>query len=155
MAVKTIYPVTRDRKNKVLKRPIDLTGINKVPTVGSCPVGKIYFLLVILSRHFTRILSLNFLIWTSEAIPFNTKNIKSWGEGRHVPAPPPPKRYASDYCPSSWRHKLDRILFNDIFNVFLSSPPPRPQSSGGTGVSPPTPAPIRRQQFCYKPVYML
>ena len=37
MAKKTIYPGIRSRKNKVLKRPIDLTGINKV---GYCPVGK-------------------------------------------------------------------------------------------------------------------
>ena len=34
MAKKTIYPETRGRKNKVLKRPIDLTGINKAPIVG-------------------------------------------------------------------------------------------------------------------------
>ena len=34
MAKKTIYPGTQDRKNKVLKRPIDLAGINKVPVVG-------------------------------------------------------------------------------------------------------------------------
>ena len=34
MAKKTIYPGTQGRKNKVLKRPIDLTGINKVPIVG-------------------------------------------------------------------------------------------------------------------------
>ena len=34
MAKKTIYPGTRGRKNKVLKRPIDFTGINKVPIVG-------------------------------------------------------------------------------------------------------------------------
>ena len=34
MAKKTIYPGTRGRNNKVLKRPIDLTGINKVPIVG-------------------------------------------------------------------------------------------------------------------------
>ena len=40
MAQKTFYPGTRGRKNKVLKRPIDFTGINKVPNVGKCPVGK-------------------------------------------------------------------------------------------------------------------
>ena len=34
MAKKVIYPGTQGRKNKVLKRPIDLTGINKVPMVG-------------------------------------------------------------------------------------------------------------------------
>ena len=34
MAKKTIYPGTQGRKNKVLKRPIDLTGINTVPIVG-------------------------------------------------------------------------------------------------------------------------
>ena len=30
---KTIYPGTQGRKNKVLKRPFDLTGINQVPIV--------------------------------------------------------------------------------------------------------------------------
>ena len=40
MAKKTIYPRTQGRKNKVLKGPIDLTGTNKVPIVGYCPVGK-------------------------------------------------------------------------------------------------------------------
>ena len=40
MVKKAIYPGTRGRKNKVLKRPIYLTGINKVPIVGWCPVGK-------------------------------------------------------------------------------------------------------------------
>ena len=34
MVKKTIYPGTRGRKSKVLKKPIDLTGINKVPIVG-------------------------------------------------------------------------------------------------------------------------
>ena len=34
MTKTTICPGTRGRKNKVLKRPIDLTGINKVPIVG-------------------------------------------------------------------------------------------------------------------------
>ena len=40
MAKKTFYPGTRGRKNKDLKRPIDFTGINKVPIVGYCPSGK-------------------------------------------------------------------------------------------------------------------
>ena len=40
MVKKTINPGTRGRKNKVLKGPIDLTGINKVLTVGECPLGK-------------------------------------------------------------------------------------------------------------------
>ena len=34
MAKKSIYPGTRGKKNKVLKRPIDLTGSNEVPIVG-------------------------------------------------------------------------------------------------------------------------
>ena len=34
MAKKTIYPGKRGIKNKVLKRHIDLTGINKVRIVG-------------------------------------------------------------------------------------------------------------------------
>ena len=34
MAKKTIDPGSQGRKYKVLKRPIDLTGINKVPIVG-------------------------------------------------------------------------------------------------------------------------
>ena len=34
MAKKNIYPGTQDRKNEVLKRPIDLTGVNKVLMVG-------------------------------------------------------------------------------------------------------------------------
>ena len=34
MAKKTIYPGTRGRKNKVLQRPIDFTGTNKVPILG-------------------------------------------------------------------------------------------------------------------------
>ena len=33
-------PWNTGQENKVLKRPIDLTGINKVPIVGLCPVGK-------------------------------------------------------------------------------------------------------------------
>ena len=40
MAKKTIGPGTQGRKNKVLKSSIDLKGINKVPIVGKCPVGK-------------------------------------------------------------------------------------------------------------------
>ena len=34
MAKKTIYPGTQGRKNKILKMPNDLTGINKIPIVG-------------------------------------------------------------------------------------------------------------------------
>ena len=34
MVKKAIYPGTQGRNDKVLKRPIDLTGINKVPIVG-------------------------------------------------------------------------------------------------------------------------
>ena len=34
MTKKTIYPGTRGRKKKVLKRPIDFKGINKVPIMG-------------------------------------------------------------------------------------------------------------------------
>ena len=33
MAKNTIYPETQGRKNKVLNRHINLTGINKVPNV--------------------------------------------------------------------------------------------------------------------------
>ena len=40
MAKKTTNPGTHSRKNKVFKRPFDLTGINKVIIVGKCPVGK-------------------------------------------------------------------------------------------------------------------
>ena len=40
MSKKTINPGTQGRKNRVLKRPFDLTGINKIPIVGLCPVGK-------------------------------------------------------------------------------------------------------------------
>ena len=40
MAKKTIYAGTRGRKNKVLKRPIDLPGINKVPIVGKSSISK-------------------------------------------------------------------------------------------------------------------
>ena len=36
---KTTNPGTQERKNKVFKK-IDLTGINKVPIVGKCPMGK-------------------------------------------------------------------------------------------------------------------
>ena len=41
MAKKTIYPGTRGWKNKVLKMPIDLTGMNKVPIVGYIPWVKV------------------------------------------------------------------------------------------------------------------
>ena len=34
MAKKAIYSGTQGRKNKVLKKPIDLAGNNKVPIVG-------------------------------------------------------------------------------------------------------------------------
>ena len=40
MAKKTIDPGTQGRTNKVLKRPTDLTGINKVPIMAKCLVGK-------------------------------------------------------------------------------------------------------------------
>ena len=40
MTKKAIDSGTRGRKNKVLKRPIDLTGINKVPNLDKCPLGK-------------------------------------------------------------------------------------------------------------------
>ena len=40
MVIKNIDPGTRERKNKVFKRPIGLTGMNKVPIVGKCPVSK-------------------------------------------------------------------------------------------------------------------
>ena len=40
MAKRAIDSGTQGRKNQVLKRPIDLTGINKVPILGKCPVGK-------------------------------------------------------------------------------------------------------------------
>ena len=36
----TIYPGTQGRKNTVLKMPIDLTGINKVPIVCKCRWAK-------------------------------------------------------------------------------------------------------------------
>ena len=39
MTKETTNPGTQERKNKVLKR-IDLTGINKVPIVEKCPMGK-------------------------------------------------------------------------------------------------------------------
>ena len=37
---KDLYPGTQGMKNKVLKSFITLTGINKVPIVGKCPVAK-------------------------------------------------------------------------------------------------------------------
>ena len=37
---KTMDPGTQRRKNKVSKRPFDLTGSNKVTIVGKCPFGK-------------------------------------------------------------------------------------------------------------------
>ena len=40
MAKMAIDPGTMVRQNKVLKRPIDLTGINKVSILEKCPVGK-------------------------------------------------------------------------------------------------------------------
>ena len=41
MAKKTIYPGTQGRKNEVLKRPIDLTGINKVPIKANVRWAKV------------------------------------------------------------------------------------------------------------------
>ena len=40
MAKKAIDSVTQGRKIKVLKRPINSTGIDKVPFLEKCPVEK-------------------------------------------------------------------------------------------------------------------
>ena len=40
MAKRANVSGTQGRKNKVLKRPIALTGINKVPILGKYPMGK-------------------------------------------------------------------------------------------------------------------